>query len=617
MAVKGAIAQTFTLPAIIKKLISVDGDGRPVDTSGGEDYENDAKVKEGCFVTSIDLFFDVVDLSSNQNQVRVEIRNTVQGRPGQIVVGYASKLLPDSDGTGSGRAVASTPTNFRFNSPVKLISAQEYCIVVRTQSSLTSLWTAEIGKPDLTSGLGGLISSPPSIGGSGGSFFTSENGGVYIPDPNKDLKFKLYRASFNTGVATAQLRSKLSKLAVNIGTVNNGTPIRTFKHSPYILIKHPNHGMYGSGQKVVVSGVEGPNGASEIAGIPVTDINTQADAASSSFVDTHDVLYATQDTYFIKVASNARETLDAGGYNMKVSSNLQYDYLYTNLNPINNLFTKVDAKIKTTTGSTIDNVISSQLLGLDTSAESYQAVGSIDEAYAYVETDKVTTFTNPKSILSTVNSTNRSFEMQLELNTADERYSPVIPVESPSQGVVNKIKLLRNRAGMQPDDSDLQNKYPIFESKRANDSDFLEEGDSDNANIQAKLASYIASLTAAKQDHADYITKITELATPADTLIVKFLADMNPTNEIEIAFKVKRIGDTADIDAQDWEDFKLNTFLSEKNYGAFNSAEDFKEYSAEHAVGEDFQEFRVRVRMKTKNEAYVPRLKNLRILAVA
>ncbi len=38
-----------------------------VDTSGGEDYENDAKVKEGCFVTSIDLFFDVVDLSSNQN----------------------------------------------------------------------------------------------------------------------------------------------------------------------------------------------------------------------------------------------------------------------------------------------------------------------------------------------------------------------------------------------------------------------------------------------------------------------------------------------------------------------------------------------------------------------
>ena len=57
MAVKGAIAQSFTLPAIIKKLISVDGDGRPVDTSGGEDYENDVKIKEGAFVTAIDLFF--------------------------------------------------------------------------------------------------------------------------------------------------------------------------------------------------------------------------------------------------------------------------------------------------------------------------------------------------------------------------------------------------------------------------------------------------------------------------------------------------------------------------------------------------------------------------------
>lgn len=617
MAVKGAIAQSFTLPAIIKKIVNVDGDGKPINTTGGEDYENDARVKEGCFVTAIDLFFDVVDLSSNQNMVTVEIRNTVRGFPGNVVVGHASKFLTDSDGTGSGRAVASTPTNFRFNSPVKLISAQEYCIVIKTQSSLTSVWTAEIGKPDLTAGLGGLISTPPSIGGSGGSFFTSENGGVYIADPNKDLKFTLYRASFNTGTSTASLRSRLSKLAVNIGKVNNGTPIRTFKHSPYIQIKHPNHGMYGSGQKVVISGVEGPNGTSEIAGIPVTDINTQADAASTTFTSTHDVLYPTQDTYFIKVASNARETIDAGGFNMKVSSNLQYDYIYTNLNPVNNIFTKVDAKIKTTTGSTLDNKITAEILGLDTSADSYQAVGSIDTAYQYVETDKVTTFTNPKTILSTVNSSNRSLEMEVELNTADERYSPVVPMESSSQGVVNRIKLLRNRTGRQPDDSDLQEKYPNFESKRANDSDYLDEGDSDNNTIQSKLASYISALTAAKGDHADYCTKITELATPADTLIVKFLADMNPTNEIEIAFKAKRIGDSADIDTQEWEDFKLSTFVNEKNYGAFNSASDFKEYTAEHAVGEDFQEFRIRIRMKTKNEAYVPRLSNLRIIAVA
>ena len=70
MAVQGAIAQTFTLPVTAKKFIGTDGDGNPVDLTGNTDFENDAQIKDGSFVTSIDLYFDVVDLSSNQNLVQ-------------------------------------------------------------------------------------------------------------------------------------------------------------------------------------------------------------------------------------------------------------------------------------------------------------------------------------------------------------------------------------------------------------------------------------------------------------------------------------------------------------------------------------------------------------------
>ena len=617
MAVQGAIAQTFTLPVTAKKFIGTDGDGNPVDLTGNTDFENDAQIKDGSFLTSIDLYFDVVDLSSNQNLVKVEIRNTVNGYPGKTVVGYASKYLTSEDGTAVGRAVAATATNFRFNSPVLLNASTEYCIVIKTQSSLTSVWSAEQGGTDRTSGLGGLISSPPTIGGSGGSLFTAENDKTYVAAMNKDLKFRLYKAVFTTDVSTLNLRSKQSKLAVEIGKANAGLPIRTFKFSPYILIKHPNHGMYGDGQKVVVSGVSGPGGSNTLAGIPISEINTQADVASTSFSTTHDVHYPTQDTYFIKVASNATESTDGGGYNVKVSSNVQYDFLYTNLNAIQNQFTKVASKIKTTTGTSINNTISSQLLGQNTSSDYYQAVGALDTAFSYINTDTVTTFTNAKTVQSTVNSTQRTLQLDVELYSADSRFSPVIPVESYSNGTVNRIKLLRNKTGNQPDDSDLADKYPLLNSKRANDSDYLSEGDSDNAGKQAILASYIAALTASRNDHADYITKITTLATPADRLVIKFQADLNPSNVIEIAFKAKRIGDSADIDAQEWEDFKLNTFINETNYGSFSSAQDYKEYSAEHAIGEDFSEFRIRLRMKTQNEAYVPRLRNLRIIAVA
>ena len=92
---------------------------------------------------------------------------------------------------------------------------------------------------------------------------------------------------------------------------------------------------------------------------------------------------------------------------------------------------------------------------------------------------------------------------------------------------------------------------------------------------------------------------------------------MNPSNEIEILFKAKRLGDSKNINDQSYESFKLNQFINESNYGQFNSAENFREYTAEHNVGEDFTDFIIKIRMKTKNESYVPRIKNLRIIAVA
>ena len=375
--------------------------------------------------------------------------------------------------------------------------------------------------------------------------------------------------------------------------------------------------MYGANQKVVISGVVGSNGTSLLGGIPIDQINTQKDAALDGFVKSHDVLYPFQNGYFIKVTQNASSNEDGGGLNVLATSNLQYSNLYSNLNAVNNEFTRIDTKIKSTSGTTLDNIITNNLKILDTTHQDYRSTGSKDDSFSHIEADKNVYFDKPKSILSSVNSTTSTLDMNIIMNTASENFSPVIPVESNEFNIINRVKLLRNKVGQSPDDSDLDNNYLSFQNSRANDSDLLGEGDSDNTNKQEKVASYYSSLYASKVDHSDYVTKLVSLETPADTIIVKFSADMNPSNEIEISFKAKRLGDNKNINDQDFENFKLNQFINETNFGQFNSSENFKEYTAEHKVGEDFTDFIVRIRMKTKNESYVPRIKNLRIIAVA
>lgn len=613
----GSIAQTFTLPGVFAQSLGYDADGIPFNKTTSND-DNSLAVRDACFVTSVDIFFDYVDLNSNQNYVRVELRDTrPDGTPGSVVVGYASKFLTDSDGSAIGRATATTVSNFRFNSPVYLSASKIYSLVVKTRSPLTSIYVSELGKTDITSGKGGLINRPPVIGQAGGTLYTSDNGFTYIPIPTKDMKFRLYKAKFDTTTNEINLRSKLSKLAVNIGKLNDGIPLRTFNHSPYVLVKHINHGMYGANQKVVISGVVGSNGTSLLGGIPIDQLNTQKDAAAEGFVKSHDVLYPFQNGYFIKVTQNASSNEDGGGLNVLATSNLQYSNLYSNLNAVNNEFTRIDTKIKTTSGTTLDNNIINKLKVLDTTHTDYRNTGTKDDNFNHIEPDKNIYFNKPKSILSSVNSISSTLDMNIIMNTASENFSPVIPIESNEFNIVNRVKLLRNKVGQSPDDSDLDNNYLSFQNSRANDSDLLGEGDSDDVNKQEKVASYYSSLYASKVDHSDYVTKLVSLETPADTIIIKFSADMNPSNEIDISFKVKRLGDTKNINDQDFENFKLNQFINETNFGQFNSSENFKEYTAEHKVGEDFTDFIVRIRMKTKNESYVPRIKNLRIIAVA
>jgi hypothetical protein len=99
---------------------------------------------------------------------------------------------------------SATYTEFIFSIPVYIRSDIFYALIIQSNSSEYVLWVADIGDLPLASSVLATstseltkISKSPYIG----SFFESQNGQTYTPDQNKDLMFVINRCKFNTNAA--------------------------------------------------------------------------------------------------------------------------------------------------------------------------------------------------------------------------------------------------------------------------------------------------------------------------------------------------------------------------------------------------------------------------------
>lgn len=178
-----------------------------------ETFLVDAKMyPQGVFITSVDLCFKGKPTDMNPNDetpVFVELRPVVNGYPSsnEIVPCVAAEGLAvsmkfpadvrtttpsanvPSFGTGS-----VTFTRFEFPAPVHLMPGKEYAIVVRSDSNLYTVYTAELGKESLDGS--GKVSRQPYAG----CFFKSQNASTWTESPFEDLMFRLNRAVWSASV---------------------------------------------------------------------------------------------------------------------------------------------------------------------------------------------------------------------------------------------------------------------------------------------------------------------------------------------------------------------------------------------------------------------------------
>ena len=348
----------------------------------------------GVFLTSIDIFFSSKDANV---PVTLQVRNTVNGYPGQSILPFSETTLnPDAVTTSTdGSAV----TTFTFESPVYVQENTEYALVLMANTTDYNVYVARLGQTALDSNR--TISQQPYTG----VFFKSQNGVTWTADQNEDIKFKIKRAEFENVTGTVTLTNK----TLDTRTLKTN-PLRTTSGSKDITVFHPNHGMHGTSNNVTISGVA----SGTYNGITHTDIN-------GTYTSIKNI---TLDSYVITSGSsgNATSTGDVGGSTVVASQNRTFDVL--NLSGIQTMTlpeTSLDMSIRPTTGKSVHG--SESEFSLTANSNKVAVVGK-DNIY----------FTAPQMVASEINETNemsgqKSFWNIITLNTTNTKLSPVLDTQ--------------------------------------------------------------------------------------------------------------------------------------------------------------------------------------------
>lgn len=151
----------------------------------------------GMFVESIDLYFGTKD--DQGTPVRLEIREMMNGYPTtDPLPGAMAVLEPEMVYTSTN---ATANTRFSFADPVYLMNNVEYCFVCISDSLDYNMWISELAEHDVTSG--NFIGKQPFLG----SLFTSQNNSTWTAEQTRDLKFQINKCKFE-GSASLQFDMK-------------------------------------------------------------------------------------------------------------------------------------------------------------------------------------------------------------------------------------------------------------------------------------------------------------------------------------------------------------------------------------------------------------------------
>jgi len=332
-------------------------------------------------------------------------------------------------------------------------------------------------------------------------------------------------------------------------------PFKTTSGSAVVRVTHPNHGMHSTSANVTISGV----------GTTINNI------AASAFNKTHTAISnITLDTYDITVASNANATGNAGGSAVVATQDRHLDQCQLFVPTIELPGTTISTKIRTTSGKSVDGSQTAYSLTASTSALSIPLGENI-------------LFNGPQTVASAINETNemsgnKSFQTIIDLSTTADNISPVIDTESMSV-FVTKNRINSPASGTTPD--------------------FVAETNAKETSAAAK-----------------YLTRSVNLDNPSTALDIRISGNVQNDSEMKVFFRTTGPSETRRL--QDIGFTPFNTTGVED--ATITKAQDditFNEYKFSASDLEEFTSFQLKIVLTGTNSAVVPRIKDMRGIALA
>ena len=528
--------------------------------------------KGGIFLTSVDIYFRTKD---DAIPVNVSIRSVENGIPtqkvvpGSEVIKYPTESLSYADSGGStpttsgdiataGIAVDNTGrygTRFTFDHPVYLPQDGEFSIVVMAQTNNYNCFISEMGEFDLQNANYRVSKQPYN-----GVLFTSQNASTWTPEQNKDLKFNINRASFNTGAAS------------EINLVNRNLPAKLLPTGPFriinsannadcrIRVTHANHGMHVNGSKVRYEG------ASAFSGITAAQLNISTG---------HTISDIEHDSYTITIPNATTSSVSTGGGSgVRAFGNIYMDVAKVILQNIQLPDTSTKFYLRTYNTTSIDGA---------------QGNGAL-QSEKQILVNRNLTFENPQVIYNQLNEAlygdsdsniaNKSFHLKVVMTTNLENISPVLDL---NRAAVVGIQNIVNDAG--------------------NNNSSYAQSNSDGR-------SYVAETTATGgSELAKYITK--EVTLNDEASVIRALLNINKpsSGSVDLYYKVLGAGSDNSMNDISWTLVNPDDAISSNNYGQFEEVE----YNV--TPGDNFGSMMFKVVLRSSNSSSVPKVKDFRVIA--
>jgi hypothetical protein len=494
----------------------------------------------GAFITSMDLFAQ----SKDENiPITLQIREVVNGYPSRTIVPFGEVVLNPSQVSIS--ADASVATKFTFNSPVYLQEKTEYCLCLLANTNNYNMWVARVG--DTQVGSDRTISEQPYAG----VMFKSQNGSTWTAEQLEDIKMKINRAEFKnvTGEVTLCNDSNpVKKLKTN--------PIRTTNSSSVVRVFHKNHGMHGTNNNVIISGIA----SGFYNGIAHDAINGTHTSISN----------ITLDSYDITTTGTANATGDVGGDSVTATQNNIFDVANINLATLTVPGTGINYSIRSTTGKSVHGSESEFTL---TGASDALAINPSDNIY----------FTSPQMVASDINQTNemagnKSLFVNLSLSTNATNLSPYLDTARMSMVVV------QNR---------------LNNPTSTNTPNFVDD-----------------TASSGTSSAAVYVTKPVTLENDSTSLDVRLTQNVRATSSVEVYFRLTGAEEDRKIDNLGWIAFNGDG-SEDITVTPAESDNTFKEYKYSASNLNTFTSFQIKIVMKGTISSYPPIIRDLRGIALA